>query len=321
VWVFYTTEVNNKYVYLSSLPRSGSTLLSMLLGSHDNLFAAGEFILFGQALRASSSCTCGSTIYECDFWGTVIHKLNAKVPTRGQEQEAGRNFETLVYPFDFRKSLLQRSLIKLYSYSLIHRNRLLSEVAAIPEKGYPFRMKMAFQNTLAVLDQISCCFSDPETIFLDSSKTVTRLNQLYMQNPFQLKVIQLVRDGRGTVNSWLKSGSSSFTETVNSWRFHIKSHRRSLKKIKPENKIRVRYEDLCTNPVSELTRLCDFLQVSYQETMLRMEGPFHMLGGNPGTMENNRVIQLDNEWERMFTQDQLTLFDKLAGPLNKELGY
>ncbi|NQV02224.1 MAG: sulfotransferase [Bacteroidia bacterium] len=101
----------------------------------------------------------------------------------------------------------------------------------------------------------------------------------------------------------------------------MENQQKSLKGIKAGDKILVRYEELCRNPEGELIRVCDFLQIPYQEKMLAMEGPFHMLGGNPGTCERSKTIRLDTGWEQNFDQKQLTLFNEMAGSLNRELGY
>ncbi|MFH1159982.1 MAG: sulfotransferase [bacterium] len=311
--------MTTKYVYISSLPRSGSTLLSMLLGSHEKIFSPGEFVLFGQALQSNSTCTCGKPIRECDFWGFIIEKLTQQGFTG--KQENGGNFVTLVYPFEFMKSRLQKSLIKLYYYALLHHSRFLIDIATANRKGYPYHMKKAVTNSTILLENLYQYFPDPDTIILDASKTVTTLNHLYIKQPFPVKVIALIRDGRGSVNSWLKSDQTSFIDTVKSWQFHMETQQKSLKGIKAGDKIFVRYEDLCRNPEGELKRLCDFLEIPYQGKMLAMEGPFHMLGGNPGTYASTKTIRLDNGWACSFDKEQLTLFDELAGSLNKELGY
>jgi len=299
------------YVYISSLPRSGSTLLSMLLGSHETVFSLGEFVLFGQALSNNSSCTCGKPIRECDFWSGVTEKLH-------QHDDP---FSTLVYPFEFMASPLQRNLNKLYSYALLHHSPILMDIATVYRKGYPYYMKKALNNSTILLEILSHYVSNPDTILLDASKTVTRLNQTLINKSFPVKVIALVRDGRGTINSWLKDEQNPFVETVKSWRFHMENQQKSLRSIKAKDKIFVRYEELCRNPEVELLRLCDFLEIPYQEKMLAMAGPFHMLGGNPGTYERTKTIRLDTGWEQKFDQEQLTLFNQLAGSLNKDLGY
>jgi len=298
-------------IYISSLPRSGSTLLSMLVGSHERVFPLGEFVLFGQSLKQNASCTCGKPIRECDFWGKVAEKLHPQADY----------YPTLVYPFDYDTSRLQRRLVKLFSYALIHHNRFLLDLASGFKNGYPYHMKMAMDNSIALLELLSDQFLPPGILFLDATKTTTRLNHLITKKPFSVRVITLVRDGRGTVNSWLKDGKESFADTVRSWRFHMETQQASIKSIRSGDKILVRYEELCTNTERELKRLCDFMEIPFQEKMMKMEGPFHMLGGNPGTFGGPTSIRLDTGWEQSFNQEQLKVFDDLAGPLNRELGY
>ncbi|MBE0648446.1 MAG: sulfotransferase [Bacteroidales bacterium] len=298
-------------VYITSLPRSGSTLLSMLLGSHDGVAALGEFVLFGQALSTNSLCSCGKPLQECDFWGEITRQLN----------DQRDSFSTLVYPFDFSKTGFQKKLSKLYSYALRHHHALLLDLTAAFPQGYPYHMKKAADNTKSLLEMLANRVSDTDTIFLDASKTTTRLDYLITMKSYPIKVISLVRDGRGTLHSWLKDSDRSFPDTVRAWRWHMENQLRSLKEIREEDKIVVRYEDLCRNTESELKRICDFLQITFQEKMLSMEGPFHMLGGNPGTIGNSSTVRLDIGWEKTFTQEELNLFEELAGEVNREMGY
>lgn len=308
-----------KSVYISSLPRSGSTLLSMLLGSHDSVCSLGEFVLFGHTLQSNSACSCGKPIRECDFWSRIIEILNLR--SASNEQFDCTNFNTLVYPFDYMTSWLQRMLVKVYTHALEEQNRFWMDVASFYKNAFPYQAEKAFTNTVILFEILSAYFSDKETVLLDASKTTTRLNQLVTRHPFPVNVIALVRDGRGTVNSWLKNGKTSFDDTVRSWRFHMEEQIGVLNKIKAREKLLVSYEDLCKDPGSELIRICNFLQIPFQDRMLAMEGPFHMLGGNPGTYEKAKKIRVDTGWTEKFTAEQLTIFEKLAGSLNRDQGY
>ncbi len=68
-------------VYIASLPRSGSTLLSLLLGAHPKMVAIGEVSQFfrtdpiGQERLETIPCSCGAHRRDCVFWGRVHHEL------------------------------------------------------------------------------------------------------------------------------------------------------------------------------------------------------------------------------------------------------
>jgi len=70
-------------VYIASLPRSGSTLLNILLGSHSQIVAGGELNVFSQRARSwhgdplEHPCSCGAkSVLECPFWSAVDNDLS-----------------------------------------------------------------------------------------------------------------------------------------------------------------------------------------------------------------------------------------------------
>jgi len=92
-----------KLISISSLARSGSTFLQMLLSSHPNLVGLGEidrtvrnFCIhrgvdavdevrkkIGEAAPRERRCSCGALPMECDFWGPVLPKLSQCNPDQG----------------------------------------------------------------------------------------------------------------------------------------------------------------------------------------------------------------------------------------------
>ncbi|MEO1923589.1 MAG: sulfotransferase, partial [Nautiliaceae bacterium] len=52
------------------------------------------------------------------------------------------------------------------------------------------------------------------------------------------------------------------------WIYKIKKIEESFKKINPENKITIKYEDLLDNPKKILSLICEFLDVPFEESML-----------------------------------------------------
>src|SRR5689334_12852153 len=60
---------NKKIVYIAGYSRSGSTILDIILGSHQNMFGTGELTyLVDDWLHAERLCTCGNTYTKCEFW-------------------------------------------------------------------------------------------------------------------------------------------------------------------------------------------------------------------------------------------------------------
>src|SRR4030042_5322489 len=64
-------------VYILAATHSGSTLLSMLLGSHPQVATTGELKLSSKAIGdlARYRCSCGRFIRQCDFWQQITEGM------------------------------------------------------------------------------------------------------------------------------------------------------------------------------------------------------------------------------------------------------
>ena len=69
-------------VFITSLERSGSTLLDITLGRHPQLVSFGEVarVLLphgGEGMRSvvDRPCSCGKVVRECPFWGVVTEQI------------------------------------------------------------------------------------------------------------------------------------------------------------------------------------------------------------------------------------------------------
>lgn len=76
---------DNKIVFITSLERSGSTLLDITLGRHPDLVSFGEVarVLLphcggGMPSVVERPCSCGSKVSECEFWGPVTQEIGKR---------------------------------------------------------------------------------------------------------------------------------------------------------------------------------------------------------------------------------------------------
>src|SRR5580700_10309688 len=58
-------------LYLGGEGRSGSTVLSTILGSFAGVAAIGEFRIVWHALKDDELCGCGTPVSQCEFWTAV----------------------------------------------------------------------------------------------------------------------------------------------------------------------------------------------------------------------------------------------------------
>lgn len=73
---------SRKLIFITSLERSGSTLLDVTLGRHQQLISFGEVarVLLphdgkGMLGVIDRPCSCGKTVSTCPFWGTVTARI------------------------------------------------------------------------------------------------------------------------------------------------------------------------------------------------------------------------------------------------------
>ncbi|MBN1197779.1 MAG: sulfotransferase [Bacteroidales bacterium] len=308
----------NQHVYICSQPRNGSTLLSLLMGSHPSVFSAGELNLFGEMLKTNAACSCGAQLLECNFWSEIIQNL-----FQGEVRSADirvENFITQCYPFNYPQKPVHHLIAGIYTRALQNQNKLFAMLSARFAGTYAFDAACAVKNHEKVVDTIFTQSEKRDQVVLDSTKTSSRLLELLLKSPATLRVIVLLRDGRGSVNSYLKSGNTSFEEVVSSWQYHMEKQRQALDGIGETIKLTVKYEDLCENPEKSLLRICRFLNIPFDPGMLEITGPFHSLGGNYPAYQK-KVISLDDEWKRKLTEEQLAIFDKIGGDTNRMNGY
>jgi hypothetical protein len=55
--------------------RSGSTLLTLLLGSHSNAVALGESTQIPKDQALNTLCSCGTAVRNCTLWADVAGRL------------------------------------------------------------------------------------------------------------------------------------------------------------------------------------------------------------------------------------------------------
>lgn len=159
-------------------------------------------------------------------------------------------------------------------------------------------------------------------ILVDSSKRTRRAYLLAGSGLIQPKIIHLVRDGRGVAYSYLKRGHM-FKQAVSQWRDTNADIRDWLGSSESPTHISVRYEDLCARPVETSRRVCEFLGLEWEPKMMSFgQKTHHNVRGNPMRFTiNDSAIKLDETWKEALSAEDLNLFEALAGPLSRQLGY
>lgn len=271
-----------KVCYVLGSGHCGSTLLNLLLNGHSRVLGLSEINQLSGMYPPDGSLD--NTPFSSPFWQNVI---------KCYEQSASGPFSSIPTAVPTWRELLNWDVESWEHFEKTHR-RLFN----------------------CLHEQSSC------SILVDSSKFPQRLYQLIKTMKRRLKVIHLVRDGRGVLNSYVRK-YDRFRVGFRRWlspsllAMYLRAH------LDKKQWIRVYYEDLATETVEELTRICGFLDIEYEPGMRHYQRhPYEGLGGNRMRNEQSgNAIKLDKSWKRDLKFSRRITFEILGGWLNRLYGY
>jgi hypothetical protein len=107
------------------------------------------------------------------------------------------------------------------------------------------------------------------------------------------------------------------------WRRRMRQIQALTADVPSDRQYSLKYESLCADPKHELGRLCNFLNISFMDSMLvRSTQNAHHIGGSPSKFDSSRInISLDRSFEDKFSEETLKLMRKLVGDTAAEWGY
>jgi hypothetical protein len=160
------------------------------------------------------------------------------------------------------------------------------------------------------------------------TKWLRTLHRLWPQARF----VHVIRDGRDvclSVADWRK-GATSFSTweedpvatTAVWWELHVRLAREAGRAWGPRLYHEVRYEALVADPAGECAHLCAFLDIPYEDAMLRFhEGRTRT---DPGLDAKRRWLPITpglRSWRSQMPPAHIVRFEATAGDLLDELGY
>lgn len=299
-----------KILYIAGYGRSGSTVLSTVLGNHPQMASLGEVsFLLEDWTDPRGVCSCGRRYRECDFWKDMF-------------EGGGPSPETVRLA---RRVERASSLLRL----------CLGWVGREEREEY-----RAHQEQL--LDYVTARTDAP--VIVDSSKsprlTVGRLLAMSRLAGQDVYILHLVRDGLATMASLVVTGSNRALEGRTrplrlpalraavgwTWTNLFASAMRRV--VGDDHYLRLRYEDFLADPPGALRRIGELLELDMSGLVERVEqrGAFevgHMVAGN--RVRFQRLIRLRgvdaDHQEHLLRRSQRLLFSVIGGGLNRRLGY
>lgn len=307
-----------KYTYICSSGHSGSTLLDLLLGSHSQVFSLGEVSHLPKNLALNTPCTCGAPVRECPFWSKVVETFSRKWhdvsadpyamnlgyarasrvvdPNRQTKWYLARRkaLHGLAYSAYLRGHGAERIGDRILGASIAERKRLYEVVREVG--GVP--------------------------MLVDSSKCYLTGVGLYRSAPESVRILLLTRDGRGCVYSNVKRDVGVRRASLAWKNYYARALPLIERHVDPAHVHHVRYEDLAGDPAAELASICAFLGLEYEPKMIDYAAAeHHITNGNDMRFSAGSVIRGDYAWRKSLSPRDVSRFEKLAGSLNRRLGY
>jgi len=298
------------FVYLMAASHSGSTLLTLLLASHPDVATVGETCAVQWTGNGDTGlCSCGFGLEVCPFW----RRLGERLGRRGIAWNP-RHFRT-----DFQVSrgrLTRRVLRAEYQGPLLEG---LRDACLMVSPVWRRERADLFRNNQALIEETMRIQSGK--VFLDSSKEPHRL-KFFLQMPgLRIKVIHMIRDGRGVMNSYLTRSRWTPERSADEWRRSIVSEEHILHRLQPEQYIQIRYEDLCREMTNHVGRVLTFMGLNPDLWDPNFNEHERHILGNRMRMRKDIEVRLNEQWRESLTPDHLTTFEGIAGHLNRKYGY
>lgn len=302
--------IENRYVFLASHAYSGSTLLSFLLGAHPQIGTVSDVSGQRRQRRMSTfACSCGLLMESCPFWRSLAEELD----------RTGVTFSLA----NFRLGFDDRNPRWLGST----RARSLGGRAAEAMRDRLFRLLPGDERHMRALGRRNAAFAaavlavSGASVFVDASKERLRARYLQRYVDPQLKVVHLVRDVRGVVESTLRRGKLgiSATEAARRWAGTNEAIMRSIEGFDSDRRVLVRYEDLCTDLEGTMRRLFAFSGVDPDVDVGRIVSNQQHLIGNSMRLAAVGEVRLDERWRTSIAPGELAAIIRSAGPVHAAL--
>jgi len=309
----------NRIIYICGSGHSGSTLLDLILGSHSQIMSLGEIGQFSRYFRDNESCTCGAFVLQCEFWRAVRKNL---LLSFGQDLFSPPPDYSVSFLPGHKKLKRQKSWVwrQFYCKSLTAIGFLGSSLLFHAGVKFAPSVSKGLAYNIALFNAVTQ--ASHAKYLVDSSKSWFRMKSLYLWKPKSIKIIYLVRDGRGVVYSHIRKQGISAALAAQRWARTQKSNLWMLRSIPQDHWRLVRHENLTKDPKNELSGLCDWLGLSYEPTMLNFRSIIHhtMAGNRMRFGGENKIVNLEL-WRSGLSAYDLNTFAQIAGKLNKFFGY
>lgn len=297
-----------KVLYVAGFERSGSTLLTKVVGEMQDTFAAAELRgIWHRSFPTNQECGCGAGFRECELWQEIIN-----------DAFGGYDEVDWQWMIDNRPKRRHTPLMLM--------------------PGSESLVATKFSGYIDVLDRLYASIAKVtgSRIIVDSSKTPLYEYVLALAPSIDVYVLLLVRDPRGVQSSnlrrarqgnrMLKPETYSVTKSLLEWdALHITQELLGMRHRK--HYMRMRYEDFVQDPIANIEKIKVFLDepdlaLPHFEDDKVYLSTNHTVCGNRNRLETGAVpLRLDERWRTDLDKSTSTLVRRLTLPLLHRYGY
>ncbi len=300
-------------LFIGGHSRSGSTLMSRILGEDASVVSVGELLFIGdRGFRDNQLCSCGEPFRQCEFWIQVVDLVGGLSPDRW--------FARLV-------QLKQE----------VARIRFVPTLALARSGRGTFALSAPARAYTEMLGEILTAISAAAGVdtVIDSSKHPAYGFFLANSRRFDLYPAHLVRDCRAVAFSqqrtrvrpeiyWTTEIMPRFSpsRTAFDWVL-LNALMHQLGAVSGRYR-RVRYEDLVADPRGVCRELLDWVGVGSSATVNGAQARHpagHELSGNPMRLQRDFKVTPDTEWCTSMPARDRGVATTLGAPLLAKYGY
>jgi len=268
---------------------------------------------FGTPFPKRGKCSCGSLYQDCVFW----QKWAELAAENSMPFDLG-NFDINISPDPaggFWEDLFY------YQFPLKTVDRIRDAFyLVLPQRNKAAQAKIDRSVKLARI----LCDAEGASIFLDTTKNPLQIRFLSQHQRVDLKVICLVRDGRGVMNSLLTKEKTYTPESaVDSWLWGIRNMERTQRHYLDNSQVFfLKLEELCRQPEQKLAELLQFVGVEKDQVEFDYnQANRHIVGNRMRLFFDGTIRKPDEAWRRELSKENLALFEAKAGDVNRKYGY
>ena len=223
-----------------------------------------------------------------------------------------------------RKPITGKKLHKLVSYLRANEQFRLWNF-----NREPLLQKLASKKSTTIKEVMDIMYSnyaqhEEKSSWGDKSLFFGSMELLHEMFP-KARFIHIVRDGRDVFYSWRKMDPAKSHPAVMAldWKFKIHLIERSMKNIPLSNILVIRYEDLLINPDKTLRNVCKFLNIKFDEKMLKFHQSSKKYIGKHHSELIFKAIDDSNisKWKNLLTQEEMKIYQTVAINSLQKYGY